>query len=256
MLNWILRALQYCDKIDSSFVESWKNSLQDTLYIPLYRLSRSFYFSPISVLFLFSELHVPVLINLLSFSLSFSFLTNLYSSFSLFPPLPRGLVIVSIFDSSSDMLIPLPSGQLPDRQLVASAARYRSYIQYIHVVTIVDFIKANERKGPVFSRSAVVKPMSIRCRWSRAVQFRRVREYVLFAVVASPGRASLRDRRPPDDPPSDQNEIFGRRADIRCPRNEVRLRERAQIHLIRLRNSADKIEIPETVRRTNSSVRG
>lgn len=30
-----------------------------------------------------------------------------------------------------------------------------------------------------------------------------------------------------------------------------RLRERAQIHLIRRRSSADRIEIPETIRRTN-----
>lgn len=59
-------------KIDSNFVESWKDSYRTPCVCS--HLSRAFYSSPISVLFLLSELHVAVvLINPLSFSLSLSF---------------------------------------------------------------------------------------------------------------------------------------------------------------------------------------
>lgn len=58
-------------KIDSNFVESWKDSYRTPCVC--FHLSRAFYSSPISVLFLLSELHVAVLINPLSFSLSLSF---------------------------------------------------------------------------------------------------------------------------------------------------------------------------------------
>jgi len=72
---------------------------------------------------------------------TFSFLhSNI--SFSLFPSLPHGPVVVS--DSFLGTLIPSLSGQLPAAGRLGRTSTGRTYIQYIHVITIVDFIKANE----------------------------------------------------------------------------------------------------------------
>lgn len=78
--------------------------------------------------------------------------------------------------------------RLRDRQPMPQLDRYQLYIEYIYVVTIADFIKANE----LAKRSRILQT----CRHKTdvdmlqvgpVVQFRHVRKYISFSVVASPG---------------------------------------------------------------------
>lgn len=164
-------------------------------------------------------------------------------------PVPISPLVVPsypVFDSGHARSLRSASGPAADR-----FGRYRSCIRYVHVLTIVDFIKANE----FAKRSRILQT----CRHKTDVDTLQVGPH----RAISPCQGIRFARRPqdarhcgidvPDDPPSERNI---RTLTTRCSRNEVYLRERAQIHLIRLRNSADRIEILETARRTNCSVRG
>ena len=80
------------------------------------------------------------------------------------------------------------------------SGRYQLYIEYVHVVTIANFIKANE----LAKRSRILQT----CRHKTdvdmlqvepAVQFRHVRKYVSFVAVASPESTF------PDDPSSERD---------------------------------------------------